>query len=89
MILKVFLDYLWIVNKIVLKDNQSTLGQGDKRHYHPQNRFRNNFAIRNLQTGMEVNKFTLQNRMILRVLVLAAWASAELPKVVFFFNIAR
>ena len=40
-------------------------------------------TIRNLQTGIKVNQFTLQNRMILRVLVLAAWASADLPKVVF------
>ena len=41
------------------------------------------FATFRIQTGMKVDKFTLQNRMILRVLVLAAWASAELPKVVF------
>ena len=41
------------------------------------------FATIKIQTRMKVDKFTLQNRMILRVLVLAAWASAELPKVVF------
>ena len=45
------------------------------------------FATFRIQTGMKVDKFTLQNRMILRVLVLAAWASAELPKVVFFLTI--